>query len=72
MASRQRGEERPMSALEFLAALDALRKMPLGPEVASPAVSAKAEDVVVRQESLPPDAATLAESYFSQLRKADR
>lgn len=70
--SRQRGEERPMSALEFLAALDALRKKPLGPDVASPAVSVKAEDAVVRQESLPPDAATLAESYFSQLRKADR
>lgn len=70
--SRQRGEERPMSALEFLAALDALRKNPLGPDVASPAVSARAEDVVVRQESLPPDAATLADTYFSQLRKADR
>lgn len=70
--SRQRGEERPMSALEFLAALDALHKKPLGPDVASPAVSAKAEDTIVRQESLPPDAATLADSYFSQLRKADR
>jgi hypothetical protein len=70
--SRQRGEERPMSALEFLAALDALHKKPLGPDVASPVVSAMAEDAIVRQESLPPDAATLAESYFGQLRKADR
>jgi len=70
--SRQRGEERPMSTLEFLAALDGLRKKPAGAEVALPAVSAKAEDVVVRQESVPADAATLAESYFSQLRKADR
>ena len=70
--SRQRGEERPMSALEFLAALDALHKKPLGPDVASPFVSAKAEDVVVRHESLPLDAATLADLYFGQLRKADR
>jgi hypothetical protein len=58
--------------LEFLAALDALRKKALGPDVASPAVPATAEEVVVRQESLPPDAVTLAESYFGQLRKADR
>jgi len=71
--SRQRGEDRPMGLLDFLTALEQLKRMaadaldPGSPETARPP-----KDNAVRQEEVGEGAATLADDYFEQLRKADR
>ena len=71
VASRQKGENRPMSLLDFMAALERAKALPEpGPAAAKPVDHP--EDHVVRQESVSDDEAALTQSYFDLLRKADR
>ena len=75
-ATRQRGEDRPMGLLDFLVAVKKAQSdsAALG-DVPSPQVSSKAGENIVRLESQlddSPKALGVAESYFSQLRKADK
>jgi hypothetical protein len=72
IATREKGEDRPMSPLDFAGALERMKSQPA--EVASTAVQAmgKPEDHVVRQEGVSEPAAELTETYFDLLRKADR
>jgi hypothetical protein len=72
IASREKGEDRPMTPLDFAGALERMKLQPA--EVAGGAVQAmgKPEDHVVRQEGVAEPAAALTESYFDLLRKADR
>ena len=69
--SKQRGDDRPMGMLDFLSAIEKLKtaKVDEGP-AGSP--NGNPADNVVRAETLPESAAALADSYFTQLRKADK
>jgi hypothetical protein len=71
--SRRKGEERPMGLPDFLSALEQLKAAPQ-PAAAADGTPADqpAGDRVVRPEPMHPAAASLAEEYFGQLRKADR
>jgi hypothetical protein len=84
---KQPGQERPMSLLDFLAALRRAQSAPVAPgqttsgvfsseektpDVFNPQATGTKADRVVHQEPVPDSAARVAESYFDRLRKADR
>ncbi|MFB3891542.1 MAG: hypothetical protein ACE15C_05905 [Phycisphaerae bacterium] len=72
-ASKLKGEEQPMSLLDFLAALEKIKTDVLGEKLdTAPLAANRSADRVVRQEGVPDDAAALTDAYFGQLRKADK
>jgi hypothetical protein len=71
--SRQRGEDRPMGLLDFLSAMEQLKRLGLDPlDAALPETAAEAKDNVVRPDDVSEGAAALTDAYFEHLRKADR
>ena len=71
--SRERGQDRPMGLLDFLTALEQLKRMAAdAPDPGSPETARPPKDNPVRQEEVGEGAATLADDYFDELRKADR
>jgi len=70
---KQKGQERPMGLLEFLAAMKRARAALVAhDEKAAPQAAERAPERVVRQEPVPDAAAEVVESYFERLRRADR
>jgi hypothetical protein len=73
LPTKQKGDDRPMSLLDILSAIEQMKSGTAGEMgiAAAPANSPPAENVV-RQETVPQSGADLTEAYFGQLRKADR
>ena len=69
----KKGQDRPMSILEFLAAVRNTRSSYKGvAEKPTSGVAVHTEDRVVRQEHIAEEAAKVTARYFEQLRRADR
>jgi len=69
--STQKGKDRPMKLLDFLAAVRSSRARPADKPLADDVAAARSDDRPVRAEGIPDDAAETARSYFEKLRKAD-
>jgi len=69
--SKQKGKDRPMKLLDFLAAVRRLRDRPADKALAASLTTGVSEDRAVRHEAVPDDAAAATRAYFDMLRKAD-
>ena len=69
--STQKGKDRPMKLLDFLAAVRRLRDRPADKAIAASLTARTSEDRPVRHEAVPDDAAASTRAYFDMLRRAD-
>ena len=70
---KEKGQDRPMGMLEFLAAVRNTQSKYKGvAEKPTPAVAVHTEDRVVHQEHVAKDAAQVTQRYFDELRREDR
>jgi len=70
---KEKGQDRPMGMLEFLAAVrNTQSKYKDVSEKPTPAVAVQTEDRVVHQEHVAQDAAQVTQRYFDELRREDR
>jgi len=70
---KEKGQDRPMGILEFLAAVRNTRsRYKDAAEKPTSGVAVHTEDRVIRQEHVTEEAAQVTERYFDELRRADR